>query len=415
MPLPVHPASPLFERRQGLGVTQNNDSFMHLAELAMALDESLTDPKSLSFEITRYDQEADAGADGVSESESESDYSSLQPLPPPPPGDDANSEASWPSMRFERCSRTSERRSERFSERFSERSSGGVEPLLPPLLPPSRSFGEEELQEELNRVMLQLPSRKSPPPRVRRLSSEQHGESPVAALDDVLARRDAAATVLTSGRAGLPALPTHLARDLLDAAAPIAPSLADFARVSKVEVAALLRAAEIDVSCRRLSPEHADVLAWLMRRSLRACLVWGSAPASVVPLLSLDASGNELGPRGAAALGHALPAAPSLRSLRLNECLLCSAGGTNPEGVVEVRVLRPHLCAWPPALLPAPAALCGAPPGFLAQPTQHRAPAPSLVPFTQRTATPNRARLAHAPPPCHSAYSSLEGSPATRR
>ena len=75
--------------RQGLGQPQHHNSFLHLAELAMAVDESLTDPKSLSFEITRYNEEEDEDSKEEEESISSvgSEVSPLHaPRPPPPRG-----------------------------------------------------------------------------------------------------------------------------------------------------------------------------------------------------------------------------------------------------------------------------------------------------------------------------------------
>lgn len=322
--------------RCGLGVPQNHASFTHLAGLAMAANEvGCEDVGSLSFEITAYEY----GDEEVDYEDADEDAASTvsEDVPPPPPpldlDDDEDADSFWPSMPLPTSERPSERLSERLSS-TSERFSGE----LPPLLPQTAIFTAFEMQE-----IDTLPASPCPAQRGRRVRPPpgESVEQPIMSLDDVLARRDVAATVLTSGVGGLPALPIHLARDILDSCIPIVPSLADFANTAKVDLSACLAATSIDVARRMLTPDHAEVIAWLMRRSLWSALVWGSVPAAKPHLLELDASGNALGSRGASVIGNALPLAPYLRRLRLNDCLLCSAGGSDTTGLVEV-ISRVH-------------------------------------------------------------------------
>jgi len=315
--------------RCGLGVPENHASFTHLAELAIAAKE-VDDIGSLSFDITAYEY-GEEGSDYYEETDEDAaSTDSDGRAPPPPPGEEEDdTESSWPSMVGSLPA------SDRFSERLSERLSASSERLsgeLPPLLPPTPIFTASEMQE-LDE--LTSPTTAHRCRRVRQQLGET-AEQTILSLDDVLARRDVAASVLTADHEGLPALPVHLPRDILDACIPIVPSLADFENAAKVDISACLAASSIDIARRLLRSAHAEVIAWLMRRSLLSSLVWGSVPACNPSLLELDASGNALGSRGAMLLGRALPMAPCLRHLRLNDCLLCSAGGADTTGLVEL-------------------------------------------------------------------------------
>ena len=161
------------------------------------------------------------------------------------------------------------------------------------------------------------PSRPSPTFRSR-------GAWGLYLLDEAIERRYTAALVLTGGlgRSGLPVLPVAVARFILDECLCLAPWLAHFAVRARVDVMSCLHARKIDVSCVNLQSDAADMIGWLMRHS--------SA------LQSLDVSHNPLGARGAAAIGRALPRAKGLRTLRLNEINACSAGGTDPYGLIEL-------------------------------------------------------------------------------
>ena len=150
-------------------------------------------------------------------------------------------------------------------------------------------------------------------------------------LDEAIERRYTAALVLTGGlgRSGLPVLPVAVARFILDECLCLAPWLAHFAVRARVDVMSCLHARKIDVSRVNLQSDAADMIGWLMRHS--------SA------LQSLDVSHNPLGARGAAAVGRALPRAKGLRTLRLNEIHACSAGGTDPCGLLELSTgVRAH-------------------------------------------------------------------------
>lgn len=285
---------------------------------------------SLSFEITAYEYgDAESNYDDDDLADDASSGSERLPPPPPPGEEDDEGDDDWPAMPLERSSERRSSLSERLSA-ASERLSGE----LPPLLPPTPIFTAHEMQE--------LDELQSPCARSSRRSRYQlageAAEQTILSLDEALARRSIAATILTSGHevTGLPGLPVHLARDILDECIPIVPSLTDFANTAKVDLSACLAAQSIDVARRMLTPEHAEVIAWLMRRSLWSSLVWGSSPVAHPSLLELDASGNALGSRGATLLGHALPLAPCLRHMRLNDCLLCSAGGADTTGLVEL-------------------------------------------------------------------------------
>lgn len=99
--------------------------------------------------------------------------------------------------------------------------------------------------------------------------------------------------------------------------------------MARVDIACCLSARRIDLSNSKLQPESADIIAWMMRQN----------PA----LQSLDVSGNALGVRGACAIGGALEHVPALRTLRMNSVQACSAGGTDPSGLVALAAgLRAH-------------------------------------------------------------------------
>ena len=348
---------------KGLGTSKlHNASFTHLVELAIAADDSLTDLRGLDFEVwSAYEEDnvddADGDSNGREEDEDEDEdedeatssdeesgcEGSDRGEAPLPPGH-AGAFLDWPEIPLSPTvfgcdehwsGRLSERLSERRTERMSERSSGEIEHLLLP----APAVKPLDAQNELSSCSRLLAPKRRPPQHFTAAGAEA-GAAP---LDDVLAVRDAAATVLTAGLGNLPALPALIAHAILELAAPIQPSLVRFANDIKLDADAFfatsLQAAHLDVSGRALCPEAADVIAWLMRRSLRASLMWGGASyarTQVAPILSLDASDNAIGARGAAAIGGALALAPSLERLCLNNCLLCSAGGTDPSGILEL-------------------------------------------------------------------------------
>ena len=161
------------------------------------------------------------------------------------------------------------------------------------------------------------------PPMVARSPScyVQRGSWGLFLLDEALERRYAAALVLTGGVAGLPVLPIAVARMILEECLNLAPWFAHFAVSARVDVTSCLHVRKVDLShAARLKSDAADLIGWLMRHS--------------TAMQSLDVSGHALGTRGAAAIGRALPLARHLRSLRLNDTQACSAGGTDPSGLL---------------------------------------------------------------------------------
>jgi hypothetical protein len=154
-------------------------------------------------------------------------------------------------------------------------------------------------------------------------------------MSQLLARRLAAAAVLTSGcaRVGglepLPLLPDVVARLVLEEALPLTPALTAFVNVTNLRVEDATRADALDLRSCGLTADTAGVVAWLMRHNPR--------------LTRVDVSGNELGSHGALAIVNAVATAPALAHLALDHIGLCSSGGTDPSALVALsRELQTH-------------------------------------------------------------------------
>lgn len=271
---------------------------------------------SMYFEVTAYDEEPEDPACGTSVCDSSS--WSAETDPPPMPDEQQTLEgepcAHWPTLKpadgADDCS-------ERLSERLSATS---LDCSLPPtdLLSMTPPADVSIAQRAVGGASVLA----SPTFATR-------GSWGLYLFEDALARRRAAADVMTGGRNGLPVLPIAVARVVLDQVLSLAPWLSHFALRANVDISTCLSVKRIDVSNCKLKPESADVLGWLLRQNPH--------------LQSLDVSHNALGVRGASAIGSALPHAPCLTKLRMHGTELCSAGGTDPNGLLELAAgIRAH-------------------------------------------------------------------------
>ena len=269
---------------------------------------------SMYFEVTAYDEEPEDPACGTSVCDSSS--WSARRTPPPMPDEQQTLEgepcAHWPTLKpadgADDCS-------ERLSERLSATS---LDCSLPPtdllsMTPPAdvstRSARSAvracwRLHVRDSRIVGAIPIRRCVgTPSGGRRCDDGWPERPACAVD----------------WRGAVVLDQVLSR-------PMAVTLALRANV---DISTCLSVKRIDVSNCKLKPESADVLGWLLRQNPH--------------LQSLDVSHNALGVRGASAIGSALPHAPCLTKLRMHGTELCSAGGTDPNGLLELAAgIRAH-------------------------------------------------------------------------